>query len=223
MSNLESLRAKLSEINRKSEAITAGAAAMDRALNDEERARLDSLAQEFQAIQSDIARLETIERQKASVAGPAPDRPGTYTAGPGAASSAASGAAFGDVDPAGVKRAETMLLALGIILAVFAVLSIASSDVVGFVIQGGVSLLTFLIGYKALKDGNIRTARTFSLTMGWIYAGLQILFLIIMLAAFGSVLGPIFWIVWIIGWLFAWGYFYSYQCVTPKAQRKMGL
>ena len=52
--------------------ITAGAAAMGRPLNDEERAKLDSLAAEFDGVRADIARLETIERQKASMSAASP-------------------------------------------------------------------------------------------------------------------------------------------------------
>lgn len=219
MSNLDSLRARLAEINRQSEAISGGAAAMERPLNEEERAKLDTLSTEFQTIEADIARLETIERQKSSVSGQGAAAGAAAGAHNPAQSTSASAVA---ASPAGAKRAETMLLALGIILAVFALLSIIGQDYFGLIIQGTVSLLTFLIGYKAIKDGNIATARNFSLTMGWIYAGLQILFLVIVLAVF-EYLGPLFWLMWAIGWAFAWGYFYAYQCLTPKAQRKMGL
>ena len=217
MSNLESLRAKLGDISRKSEAITAGAAAMDRPLTDEERAKLDELAREFQAMEADIARMETIERQKAAAAGAAQTaRPSAAYARPFASY------AVPDVDPAAAKRAESMLIALGVIVAVFALLSIIGGDIISFIIQGAISLLTFLVGYKALKDGNINTARTFCLVMGWVYAGLQILSLVLVISVLDQ-LGALFWIIWIIGWLFAWGYFYGYQCITPKAQRKMGL
>jgi hypothetical protein len=217
MSTLESLRAKLGDISRRSEAVTAGAAAMDRPLTDEERAKLDDLAREFQSVEADIARLETIERQKASASGSGQTaRPSASSARPSYAS------AEPDADPATTKRAESMLIALGVIVAVFALLSIIGGDIVSFIIQGAISLLTFLVGYKALKDGNINTARTFCLVMGWVYAGLQILSLLLVISVLGQ-LNVLFWIIWIIGWLFAWGYFYCYQCITPKAQRKMGL
>lgn len=219
MSNLESLRTKLAEINRRSEAITAGAAAMDRALTDEERAKLDELAREFQATEADIARLETVERQKASMSAASPQS--ARPSGPAYSRPSAAYAEPGD-NAAGIKRAESLLIALGVIVGVFAVLSLIGGDIVSFVIQGGVSLLTFLVGYKALKDGNINTARTFCLVMGWIYAGLQILALILVLSVIGQ-LNVLFWIIWLIGWLFAWGYFYCYQCITPKPNRKMGL
>lgn len=222
MSNLDSLRARLAEINRQSEAISGGAAAMERPLNEDERAKLDTLSTEFQAIEADIARLETIERQKSSVSGQGSAAGAAGTAAGSQRPDQSTSASAVAASPAGVKRAETMLLALGVILAVFALLSIIGGDVMGLIIQGAVSLLTFLIGYKAIKDGNIGTARTFSLTMGWIYAGLQILFLLLVISIV-DYLGPLFWIMWAIGWAFAWGYFYSYQCLTPKAQRKMGL
>lgn len=227
MSNLESLRTKLAEINRRSEAITAGAAAMDRALTDEERAKLDELAREFQATEADIARLETVERQKASMsasqsgASQSGASQSARPSGPAYSRPSAGYAEPGD-NAAGIRRAESLLIALGVIVGVFAVLSLIGGDIVSFVIQGGVSLLTFLVGYKALKDGNINTARTFCLVMGWIYAGLQILALILVLSVIGQ-LNVLFWIIWLIGWLFAWGYFYCYQCITPKPNRKMGL
>lgn len=224
MSNLDALRARLADITRRSEAISAGAAAMDRALTDEERAKLDELAREFRAVEADIARLETIERHKASVsgAGPAGTAPPSRPA-PGSRPAYGAGTVGDDgLDPARVKRAESTLIALGVIVAVFALLSLLGGDILAFLIQGAISLLTFLIGYKAIRDGNIGTARTFCLVMGCVYAGLQILFLLLVLGVLGQ-LGVLFWIIWLIGWLFAWGYVYCYQCVTPKPYRKMGL
>ena len=222
MSELERLRGRLAEINRQSEAITAGAAAMERSLNDDERAKLDTLSQEFQTVEADIARLEALERQKASVSGGATAAP-EPAAAPAAASATASATAAAGVDGANVKRAESILIALGVILAVFGVLALIGQDFISFIVDGIVSLLTFLVGYKAIKDGNIGTARTFCIVMGSIYAALLLILLIISLAVTGGALGPIFWIIWLIGWLIAWGYFYAYQCITPKQQRKMGL
>lgn len=223
MSELERLRGRLAEINRQSEAITAGAAAMERSLNDEERAKLDTLSQEFQTVEADIARLEALERQKASVSGGAAAAPEPAAAPAAASATASATAAAAGVDGANVKRAESILIALGVILAVFGVLALIGQDFISFIVDGIVSLLTFLVGYKAIKDGNIGTARTFCIVMGSIYAALLLIVLIISLAVTGGALGPIFWIIWLIGWLIAWGYFYSYQCITPKQQRKMGL
>ncbi|MEZ5668047.1 MAG: hypothetical protein R3F55_11555 [Alphaproteobacteria bacterium] len=216
MSDIASLRARLGEISKQSDAIRTAAEALGRSLNDEERAKIDALSNEFEQVQADIARLEKIDQQRAA-------------AGAGSGASAASGPSaaprprpsparppVGDVDPAGVKRAESILLALGIIVGIFAVLSLIGGDYFSLVIQAGISILTFLVGYKALRDGNINTARTFSLVMAWVYAGLQILGLILVLSITGGAVGGLFWVIWLIGWLFAWGYYYAYQCVTPK-------
>jgi len=231
MSAIESLRTRLQDINRRSEAIRAAAEAMDRTLTDAERDKLDDLADEFDTVEADIRRMETIERQRqAAAAGPdaspsagqAPEPHEPETRPQGNRAQRGGGVA---VSPANVKRSESMLIALGVSMGVSALLVLLLfGDVLTLLVDGGVSLVTFLLGYKALKDGNIGTARKFSLTLAIVIFVLLTLQLLIALAADDAFLfvGGVFWALWTFSWLVGCGYLAVHQWLGPTAQQLRG-